>query len=271
MIRAVVAGAAGQMGKRVIQAIYQTEGIELVGAWECRDHHSLNGDAGLVAGIPQLGIPIAADVKSSLGEYYEERVDVLIDFTNHQAAMEHLREVVKLQKAIVIGTTGFVTEEKEIIRKIAPNTRSLIAPNMSLGVNLLFRILGDIAKALNGYDVEITEAHHRLKKDAPSGTAIKMGEVIAQAQGQNLNSCAVYCRKGHTGPRTDHEIGFQVVRAGDIVGEHTVIFAGSGERIEIIHRAHSRDTFAQGAVRAAIWLVNQPPGLYTMEDVLGLK
>lgn len=263
MVRAVVAGAAGQMGKRVIQAIYKTEGIELVGALERVDHDFLDQDAGLVAGISLLTVPIKSMV--------EPKYDVLIDFTNHQAAITHLRAAADWQKAIVIGTTGFTSEERKKIEEIAPQTRSLIAPNMSLGVNLLFQVLGDVAKVLSTYDVEISEAHHRLKKDAPSGTAIKMGEVIAQAKGQNLNGCAVYCRKGHTGPRTDHEIGFQVVRAGDIVGEHTVIFAGPGERIEITHRVHSRDVFAQGAVRAAIWLVNQPAGLYAMEDMLGLK
>lgn len=267
MIKAVVVGAAGKMGQRVIQAIYQTDGIELVGALERADHDSLDKDAGVVAGIPPLAVPILSSGTSGL----QEHIDVLIDFTNHQAAMEHLQEAVKIQKAIVIGTTGFTTEENTRIRKIAPQTRSLIAPNMSLGINLCFWMLKDVAKILSTYDTEIIEVHHRLKKDAPSGTAIKMAEIIAQARGQIFNNCAVYCRAGHTGPRADHEIGLQVVRGGDIVGEHTVIFAGPGERVEITHRAHSRDTFARGAVRAAIWIVTQPTGLYSMEDMLGLK
>jgi 4-hydroxy-tetrahydrodipicolinate reductase len=174
--------------------------------------------------------------------------------------------------AAVIGTTGFNQSQMDRIRELARNTRCVVAPNMSVGVNLMFKIVQEVARVLGPeYDVEILEAHHRLKKDAPSGTAVKLGELIAHALGKNFNQVGVHGRKGMVGERTRDEIGMQVIRAGDIVGEHTVLFGGDGERLEIIHRAHSRDNFARGAIRAALWVVNQPNGLYDMQDVLGLK
>ena len=201
-----------------------------------------------------------------------EAADALIDFTNHTASMGHLKAAAELKKAIVIGSTGFTPAEWNEIRKIGPSTRCVAAPNMSVGVNLMLRVIGDVAKALGpAYDMEIVETHHRRKVDAPSGTAMRMAEVLAEASGENLSDVGVFERYGQVGPRKEREIGVQTVRAGDIVGEHTVIFGGIGERIEITHKAHSRDNFARGAVRAAIWLMNQPQGLYDMQDVLGLK
>jgi 4-hydroxy-tetrahydrodipicolinate reductase len=198
--------------------------------------------------------------------------EVLLEFTNPVASMTHFREVANAGKAMVIGTTGFSAEQLAEIRELAPRVRVVLAPNMSVGVNLMFKVVEDVARVLkDGYDVEIVEAHHRLKKDAPSGTALKLAQVMAQALGRDLEEVGVYARKGLIGERSKEEIGIQTVRAGDIVGEHTVIFGGIGERLEIIHRAHSRDNFARGAVRAALWVVQQPLGLYDMQDVLGLK
>lgn len=266
-IRVAVAGAAGRMGQRLIHAVMQSQGMILTGALEAPNHPSLGRDVGFLAGLGELGIRLCQDLKEVL-----DGTDVLIDFTNHQASMDHLREAVGAQKAIVIGTTGFSREEWEEIRSVGPGTRCLISPNMSVGVNVVLGLLDRAARILGpDYDVEIIEAHHRHKADAPSGTALRMAEVLACAMGRNLEEVGVFARHGQIGPRKSSEIGIQTVRAGDIVGEHTVIFGGLGERIEIVHRAHSRDNFARGAVRAAAWLVHQPPGLYDMQDALGLR
>jgi 4-hydroxy-tetrahydrodipicolinate reductase len=255
------------MGQRVLHAIAQSDGIQVAGALEAPGHPSLGEDAGTKAGLSLLGVKISSDLDAVL-----KKADVLIDFTHHEAAMGHLRGVAARGKAMVIGTTGFDASEWEEIRRIGPTSRCVISPNMSIGVNLVWRLLGDVARALGqDYDVEILEAHHRNKVDAPSGTALRMAEILAQALGRELKEVGVFARHGQVGPRADGEIGIQTVRAGDIVGEHTVIFAGVGERIEITHRAHSRDNFARGAVRAALWVVGQPPGLYDMQDVLGVK
>jgi 4-hydroxy-tetrahydrodipicolinate reductase len=197
---------------------------------------------------------------------------VLIEFTHPGPTLEHLKDVAGAGKAMVIGTTGLSAAQVAELKNLAAKTRVVFAPNMSVGVNLMFKVVEDIARVLReGYDVEIVEAHHRLKKDAPSGTALKLAQVIAQGLDRDLEQVGVYARKGIIGERTKEEIGIQTVRAGDIVGEHTVIFGGVGERLEIIHRAHSRDNFARGAVRAAIWIVGRPNGFYDMQDVLGLK
>lgn len=267
MTRVAVAGAAGEMGKRILHVIRQSPDIQLVGALEAQGHPLLGKDAGIQAGIAAFDVPISADLKGVL-----VGADVLIDFTRPEASLRHLSEAVSHGRAIVIGTTGFRADQWEEIRRVGPSTRCVISPNMSVGVNLIWRLLRDVAQALgDDYDVEIVEAHHRRKVDAPSGTALRMAEVIAEALGRDLKEVGVFARHGQVGPRTDREIGIQTIRAGDIVGEHTVVFAGVGERIEIIHRAHSRDNFARGAVRAARWVVGQPPGLYDMQDVLGLK
>ncbi len=266
-IRAAVAGAAGRMGQRLIHAVMQSQGMILTGALEAPNHPFLGQDVGLLAGLGELGIRLSQDLREVL-----DGTDVLIDFTSHQASMDHLREAVMAKKAIVIGTTGFSREEWEEIRSVGPATRCLVSPNMSVGVNVVLGLLDRAARILGpDYDVEIIEAHHRQKADAPSGTALRMAEVLAFALGRNLEEVGVFARHGQIGPRKSSEIGIQTVRAGDIVGEHTVIFGGLGERIEIVHRAHSRDNFARGAVRAAAWLVHQPPGLYDMQDALGLR
>ncbi len=255
------------MGQRLVHAILQAPDMVLTGALEAGNHPSLGRDVGLVAGAGELGVEISQDLKKVLGG-----ADVLIDFTNHEASMSHLREAAQAQKAIVIGTTGFNPREWEEIRSIGPGTRCLISPNMSVGVNVVLGILDLAARTLGPeYDTEILEAHHRQKVDAPSGTALRMAEVLACAMGKSLEEVGVFARHGQIGPRKKGEIGIQTIRAGDIVGEHTVIFGGLGERIEIVHRAHSRDNFARGAVRAAAWLVLQPPGLYDMQDALGLR
>jgi 4-hydroxy-tetrahydrodipicolinate reductase len=197
---------------------------------------------------------------------------VLIEFTHPEPTIKHLKEAAAAGKAMVIGTTGLSPQQVEELKGLAARTRVVFAPNMSVGVNLMFKVVEQIAQVLSeGYDVEIVEAHHRMKKDAPSGTALKLAQIIALALGRDLDKVGVYGRQGITGERTKEEIGIMTVRAGDIVGEHNVTFCGIGERLEVIHRAHNRDNFARGAVRAAQWIVAQPPGLYDMQDVLGLK
>jgi 4-hydroxy-tetrahydrodipicolinate reductase len=231
-------------------------------------HSSVIGaDAGEVAGIGRIGIPIFGDLQALAGEF-----DVLIDFTRPAVTLAHLDTCRRLGRRLVIGTTGFDGDGRDAIRAAASDCPVVFAPNMSVGVNLCFRLLETAARVLGEeVDIEIIEAHHRHKVDAPSGTALRMGEVVAQALGRDLSRCAVYGRHGQTGERDRQTIGFETIRAGDIVGEHTVLFAGPGERVEITHRASSRMTFARGAMRAAHWAMTRPPGLYDMQDVLGLR
>ena len=267
MVKAIVAGAAGRMGGRIIHIIQQTDGISLAAAFERADHPSVGSDVGEVVGLGTLQLEVAPDLKSVM-----DAGDVVIDFTHHEASVEHLRQAVAAKKPMVIGTTGFTKEELESIATLAKKIPCVQAPNMSMGVNLMFRVVEDMAKALgDGFDVEIIEAHHHHKKDAPSGTAVKLAQNLAGALGRDLEQVGVYERHGIIGERRSEEIGIQTIRGGDIVGEHTVLFAGVGERLELTHRAHSRDNFARGGVKAAIWVVNQPPGLYDMQHVLGLK
>ena len=267
MIKAIVAGAAGRMGGRIIHTIEATEGISVAGAFERADHAAVGSDVGEVVGLGTMGLQIASDLNSVL-----DAGDVLIDFTFHEASVEHLRQAVSSKKPMVIGTTGFTDDEIEAIGKLAKEIPCVQAPNMSMGVNLMFKVVEDMAKALgDGFDMEIIEAHHHHKKDAPSGTAVKLAQNLAVALGRNLEQVGVYERHGMIGERRPEEIGIQTIRGGDIVGEHTVLFAGVGERLELTHRAHSRDNFARGAVKAAMWIVNQSPGLYDMQHVLGLK
>jgi 4-hydroxy-tetrahydrodipicolinate reductase len=267
MVKAIVSGAAGRMGGRIIHMLEEAQGITLTGALEKPASSQLGKDVGEVTGLPKKGIPVSG----SLAEVLPQG-DVLIEFTYPEPTLEHLKEVAAAGKAMVIGTTGLNPQQLGELKGLAEKTRVVFAPNMSVGVNLMFNVVENIARVLNdGYDVEIVEAHHRLKKDAPSGTALKLAQVIAQALGRDLEKVGVYGRKGITGERTKDEIGIMTVRAGDIVGEHTVTFCGIGERLEVIHRAHNRDNFARGAVRAAQWIVAQSPGLYDMQDVLGLK
>ena len=267
MVKAIVAGAAGRMGGRIVHLMEAADGIRLVGAVERPEHPAVGKDVGEVVGLPAKGVKVAASLKEVLPQG-----EVVIEFTHPEPSLAHLHEVADANKAMVLGTTGFSPPQIAEIHALASRAHLVFAPNMSVGVNLMFRVVADIARILgDGYDVEIVEAHHRLKKDAPSGTAIELGQVLAHALGRELEKAGIYARHGIIGERTKDEIGIQTVRAGDIVGEHTVLFGGLGERLEIIHRAHSRDNFARGAVRAALWVVSQPPGLYDMQDVLGLK
>ncbi|MCJ7641429.1 MAG: 4-hydroxy-tetrahydrodipicolinate reductase [Desulfobacterales bacterium] len=264
-IKAIVVGAAGRMGARLIHIIQETPSIELYRATERPDHPFLGRDVGEMVGLGRLGIPLEGDLKKTGG-------DVLINFSASQASLESLEFAKESGLAAVIGTTGFNQDQMDRIRELSKSVRCVLAPNMSVGMNLMFKVVQEVAKVLGpDYDIEIFEAHHRLKKDSPSGTAVTLGELIANAIGRDFNQVGVYGRKGMVGERTKEEIGMQVIRAGDIVGEHTVLFGGIGERLEIIHRAHSRDNFARGAIRAALWVVNQPHGLYDMQDVLGLR
>lgn len=267
MIKLTVCGAAGRMGSRIIALSKEYEDLKVVGAVEASGNPKIGVDAGLVAGVGNLDVPITDDLEKVISD-----TDIVINFTNPEATLEHLAVVKKHKKSIVIGTTGFSNDQVKIIQESAKEIPIVFSPNMSIGVNLLFKILADVARVLgDDYDIEIVEAHHRMKKDAPSGTAIKMAKVIAEALGRNLDEVAVYARKGIIGERTKKEIGIQTVRAGDIVGEHTVLFGGLGERIEITHKASSRDTFARGALKAAKWLYGKSAGLYDMGDVLGIK
>ena len=255
------------MGGRIIHTIAATEGISLAAAFERADHPSVGSDVGEVVGLGAMGMKVAPDLNSVL-----EAGDVIVDFTYHEASVEHLRTAAAAKKPMVIGTTGFTAKETETIGALAAEIPCVQAPNMSMGVNLMFKVVEDMARALgDGFDVEIIEAHHHHKKDAPSGTAVKLAQNLAGALGRELEKVGVYERHGIIGERRPEEIGIQTIRGGDIVGEHTVLFAGVGERIELTHRAHSRDNFARGAVKATIWVVNQAPGLYDMQHVLGLK
>lgn len=267
MTNIIVAGAAGRMGNRLVALLQQAESLTLGGAVEQRGHPCVGQDAGEAAGCGRIGVTITDDLGSLL-----RNGDVVVDFSSPEASLEHLTLAAQRQRAMVIGTTGFTPSQLEQIRAHAKTIGCVLSPNMSVGVNLVFKIVADMAKVLGEpYDVEIIEAHHRLKKDAPSGTALKLGQVLAQARNKDLDQVGIYARKGVIGERKPGEIGIQAVRAGDIVGDHTVLFGGMGERIEITHRAHSRDTFAAGALRAARWIVEQPAGLYDMADVLGIR
>lgn len=263
MIRIALHGVAGRMGKMLIEASRKFP-VTLTVAVEAAGHEAVGQDLGHLAGSAALGVVVTDNLTAALPYF-----DVLIDFTRPEPSIAALAICSAAGRAMVIGTTGFTAEHKAIIS--AASIPVVLSPNMSVGVNLCFRLLDLAARVLGDeVDVEIIEAHHRLKVDAPSGTAVRMGEVVAKALGRNLAQCAVYGREGHTGARERATIGFSTIRAGDIVGEHTVLFAGDGERIEISHRASSRMTFAMGAMRAAIWVAGQAPGLYDMQDVLGI-
>jgi 4-hydroxy-tetrahydrodipicolinate reductase len=267
MLKAIVTGAGGRMGGRIITLLAETDGIELAGAVERKGHPLIGRDVGEGLGLGRVGVLIGDDLAGCIG-----RGDVVIDFTSHDVSANHLHIAATNGRAMVIGSTGFTGDEIKKIRERAGDVRCVLAPNMSIGVTVLMKVLADVARILgDDYDVEILEAHHNLKKDAPSGTALNMAQVIAESLGRDLEQVGVYCRKGMIGERTKPEIGIQTLRAGDIVGDHTVIFGGMGERLEFIHRAHSRDNFARGAIRAALWVVDRENGIYDMQDVLGLR
>jgi len=267
MTAIAVAGAAGRMGKILIEAVAVNPNTTLVAALEHGGSSLLGADAGELAGIGKNGVAVTSDLGAVI-----EQVDVLIDFTIPQATLSNIEICSKAGKAIVIGTTGFTPEQQATIDAAAEVISVCKASNYSTGVNLCFKLLETAAKVLNeGYDIEIVEAHHRHKIDAPSGTALSMGEVVADTLGRDLRQVAVYGREGQTGAREDDTIGFATVRGGDVVGDHTVMFMADGERVEITHKASSRMSFARGAVRAADWMASQQAGMYDMQDVLGLK
>jgi 4-hydroxy-tetrahydrodipicolinate reductase len=267
MVRTIITGAAGRMGMRLVALTQEAEGLLLTGAIERTGHPALGKDAGEVAQIEKTGILLSDDLHTCLAES-----DVVIDFTSPSSCLANLDQVVKASKAMVIGTTGFSERELAQLKTLATKISCVFSPNMSVGINVLVNTIGKIAKSLGeSYNIEVIEAHHNKKKDAPSGTALKLAEALADGMGWNLQEVGVYARHGITGERKTREIGIQTIRAGDIVGDHTILFGGPGERIEITHRAHTRDTFARGALRAAEWVVQQPPRLYSMGNVLGLE
>jgi 4-hydroxy-tetrahydrodipicolinate reductase len=267
MIRIAVVGASGRMGLCLIRAAVLAEKTALVVAISRPGSDAIGKDAGELAGIRALDVKVVDDLVSVIDQF-----DVLIDFTRPDASMAFIESCRQAGKKIVIGTTGYSDAQKAVIAEASKDVAIVLAPNMSVGVNLALKLLEMTAKVMGDYtDIEIIEAHHRHKVDAPSGTALRMGEVIADALGRDLKDCAIYGREGNTGERDRKTIGFSTIRAGDIVGEHTVMFADEGERVEITHKATSRMTFANGAVRAAVWLKDKPNGLYDMQDVLGLS
>lgn len=269
MLKVIVVGACGRMGKLLVNAIAQDDDMRLVGAVEAQGVPGIGKDAGEAAGFGTLGVKIADS--SQLPELMKKG-DVAIDFAApKEAVIDHLRLAVENEKPMVIGTTGFSEKEMGIIRELASKIPCVMAPNMSVGVNVLLKIVKDAAKVLGDeYDVEIIETHHHFKKDAPSGTADRIAQVIADALGRNLAEVGIYGRKGIVGERNVREIGIHAVRAGDIIGDHIVLFGGMGERLEITHRAQDREPYVRGALRAARWVINAPKGLHDISEVLGL-
>jgi 4-hydroxy-tetrahydrodipicolinate reductase len=264
--RIAIAGASGRMGHMLIEAVRGAQDFRLAGALDVAGSDAIGADAAAFLGFTS-GVPIVADPRIGLQES-----QVLIDFTRPEGTMAHVAACRELGVQLVIGTTGFSDAQKAEIAEAAKDIAIVMAPNMSVGVNVTFKLLEMAAKALStGYDIEIIEAHHRHKIDAPSGTALKMGEVIADALGRDLKECAVYGREGVTGERDPSTIGFATIRGGDIVGDHTVMFAGTGERVEISHKSASRSNYAQGSLRAARFLADKRTGLFDMFDVLGLR
>jgi 4-hydroxy-tetrahydrodipicolinate reductase len=267
MIQAVVAGIGGRMGARIAQLVRDTEGIELAGGFEYSEHPCVGKDISEVIGGARTGKTVVGNMEEALYQ-----ADLVIDFTSASASIRHLQLAASRRIPMVVGSTGFTADQMAEVLELSSRFPCVITPNMSIGVNILFKVVADVARMLGSdFDVEIVETHHRFKKDAPSGTALKLAQIIAGSLDRKLDEVGVYARHGLIGERSNKEIGIQTLRGGDIVGEHTVLFAGMGERIELTHRAHSRDNFARGAVRAALWVVHQPPGLYDMENVLGIK
>jgi 4-hydroxy-tetrahydrodipicolinate reductase len=266
MLKIVIAGASGRMGRALLEAVIGAPDLELHAALEQPGHPSIGRDAGELVGA-SCGVRVSDQPAAAV-----VGADALIDFTRPEGTLAHLQACAASRARMVIGTTGFTLPQKDLIAEAARSIGIVMAPNMSVGTNLVFKLVGTAARVLNeGYDVEIIEAHHRHKVDAPSGTALRMGEIVASALGRDLEKCAVYGREGVTGERDAASIGFSAIRGGDIVGDHTVLFAGTGERVEVTVKASSRATYAQGAVRAARWLQDRPAGLYDMQAVLGLN
>ncbi len=265
MVRAIVIGIGGRMGSTIARLILETPQIELTGVTERPGHAYIGKPLNEILPSAPSDIRVRPDLREIVSA-----CDVIIDFTAPETTLRNMAMAQEGKKAMVIGTTGFTAEQNEKIRVITKDIACLISPNMSLGVNVLFKLVREAAMVLgDDYDIEITEAHHRFKQDAPSGTALKLGQIAAQAVKRDLQEVGVFGRQGIVGPRTEKEIGIQAIRAGDIVGDHTVMFGGLGERLELIHRAHSRENFARGALRAALWIVKQKAGLYDMQNLLG--
>lgn len=266
-VRVAITGAAGRMGQRLVALTHQGEETVVTGAAEHSTHGQIGHDAGMVAGIGPIDVTISPGLSHDIG-----RADVVIDFSTPEATLEHARVAAKAGVPIVIGTTGLSAAQQRELEQCLEGVPYVQAPNMSVGVNLLLKLLGMAARALNeDYDVEVVEMHHRYKVDAPSGTALALAQAVAAARGVSLEKAGVFARHGNTGPRRRGTIGMQTLRGGDVAGDHTVIFAADGERVEIGHKASSRDTFAHGAIRAARWVVGRAPGAYTMQDVLDLR
>lgn len=260
-----IIGVGGRMGKNIATAVYNNDEAEVTGAVDRKDSPVLNQPVYEVAGCGKGGALISSDILESAKD-----ADVIIDFTGAEPTYNNLEMYEKAGKALVIGSTGFSEEQKKSIEKLSEKIPVVLAPNMSLGVNVALSLIEEAARLLKGYDIELVETHHNMKKDAPSGTAMAMAEAAASGAGINLSENAVYARHGIIGERKKNEIGIQTLRGGDVAGDHTVFFFGQGERIEITHRAHSRQTFAQGALKAALWLAGKEKGLYNMKNVLGL-
>lgn len=266
-VRIAIAGAGGRMGRQLIQVVNETDGLVLGAAFERKGSSLIGVDAGELAGIEATGVAVSDSLENSISYF-----DILVDFTRPEATLEHLAFCLQHEKGMVIGTTGIDEAGKKAIADASQNIPVVFAANFSVGVTLVLKLLEQAAKVMGDYtDIEIIEAHHRHKVDAPSGTALAMGEAIAKTLGRDLKECAVYAREGHTGERDSKSIGFATIRAGDIVGEHTAIFADIGERVEISHKASSRMTFAKGAIRSALWVSRKKFGLYNMRDVLELN
>jgi 4-hydroxy-tetrahydrodipicolinate reductase len=265
-VSVVVAGAAGRMGSRIVACLREAPDLALAAALEAEGHGAAGRDAGEVAGVGAVGVAIGTDPAAAI-----VRDRVLVEFSAPEPTLAHLARAADVGARAVIGTTGFTGAQREQIAGLARRIPIMLSPNMSVGVTLALQVLATMARALgDDYDVEVTEIHHRFKKDAPSGTALRMAEVVAEALGRDLGAVGVYGRHGVPGERSTKEIAVMSLRSGDVVGEHTVSFGTLGERLELTHRAHNRDTFARGALRATRWIATRPPGLYSMQDVLGL-
>jgi 4-hydroxy-tetrahydrodipicolinate reductase len=263
MTKIVISGAAGRMGRAIVALARDNADFQIVGAIEANGHPDLGQDAGVIAGVAALGVPLRSDLAEIISS-----ADVVVDFSEKASAVLSVEIARQAGKGMVIGITGFTENETAHFEAASTDIPILLSPNMSVGVNLLFGLVAETARKLKGYDIEILEIHHNKKKDAPSGTAKKLARIAAEATGRDLARYGVYGREGIVGERKPEEIGILAARAGDVVGEHTVIFAGPGERVELTHRAHSRNTFASGALRAAQFIAKAPPGFYSMADVL---
>jgi 4-hydroxy-tetrahydrodipicolinate reductase len=266
-VRVAVAGASGKMGGRLIHLLNASGDLTVAGGLERPGHPALGKDLGEVVGLGTLGVPLSDDLKALV-----PHIDLLFEFTVPAASLEHVRVMAEHGKPMVLGTTGFAPDQLAEIRSLAGRMPLFMAPNMSPAINVMYKLIADAARLLGAdFDIEILEAHHRYKVDAPSGTAARMAEILAQSLGRDLEKVAVHGRHGIVGQRKDEEIAILSIRAGDLTGDHTVTFGGIGERLEIVHRTQSRDAFGRGALRAARWIVQQKPGLYDMQDLLGLK